>query len=137
MLRSGVNYYRLLLLHVDVMYACCIGNIGRGKSFKGFTVVSRKVTFPERRFPEKTFPGKSFPGKSLSRKVVSRKRRFPERRFPESHFPGKTFPGMVIRTSLSDRCFWSHSLGRIQDFRTGFVSSRIMAIARSASYMEV
>ena len=33
----------------------------------GFTDISRKVTFPERRFPE--------------------------RRFPDSHFPGKTFPG--------------------------------------------
>jgi len=33
----------------------------------GFTDVSRKVIFPERRFPE--------------------------RRFPDSHFPGKTFPG--------------------------------------------
>jgi len=32
-----------------------------------FTVVSRKVTFPESRFPEKTFPGQSLSRKDFSR----------------------------------------------------------------------
>ena len=46
-------------------------------TYRGFTVISQMVTFPDGFFPGKTFPGKSFPGWSFSRIG-----RFPERRFP-------------------------------------------------------
>jgi len=63
---------------------------------KRCAVVSRTVTFPDRRFPDKTFPGQTISGQDVSRTDVSRTRRFPDRRFPDRRFPDKTFPGQTI-----------------------------------------
>ena len=59
-------------------------------------VVSRTVTFPDRRFLDKTFPGQTIPGQDVFRTDVSRTRRFPDRRFPDKTFPGQTIPGQTF-----------------------------------------